>query len=270
MQKLLFIPLLLAIFFSACKQDSKTADTKEPSLTASPDMLGGYWIAIDFCARANQYGSVLQAVENAYRPYTYALTFNPGMPDSVGCYNGFETWNVPVKYNADTLELVGAIQGRSVFLIYDSKGNQDMTMFSFIDGNTRLDKFIKSKAGAKDGAAAFHVALNHNLFSGMFTPLGKGAKTSVQFTPGGFIQGLKEYDRYEVCAGGDCFVANDLIDIVTFSKAQTQNSEKILGYRYSAQNDTLTFYNMVNTNPNEKGAFAVGKVAYQFLRKKAE
>ncbi len=270
MQKLLIAFLLLAVFFSACKQDSKNADTKTPALTASPDMLGGDWIAMDFCARANQYGSVLQATENAHQPYSYSLTFNPGMPDSVGCYNGFETWNVPVKYNADTLELVGAIQGRSVFLIYDSKGNQDMTMFSFIDGNTRLDKFIKSKAGAKDGPAAFHVALNHNLFNGIFSPIGKGASNNVTFTPGGLIQGLKEYDRYEVCAGGDCFVANNLIDIVTFSKAQAENSEKILGFRYSAQNDTLTFYNMVNTNPNEKGAFAVGPVAYKFSRKRAE
>jgi len=270
MQKLFIAALLCATFFSACKQDSKKTDTQSAPLTASPELLGGHWIAMDFCSRANQYGSVLQAMNNAHRPYTYSLTFNPGKPDSVACSNGFETWSLPVKYNADTLELVGAAQGKSIFLLYDSQGEKDLTMFDGTSGSTKLDKFIKSRATTTDGAGAFKMALNHNVLNGIFTPIGKGAPGNVRFTPDGLIQGLKDYDRYELCSGGDCFVAGDVIDIVTFSKAKTENSDKILGYRYSAQNDTLVFYNMLNSKPDEKGAYTVGSAAYKFSRKRVE
>ena len=268
MQKLLFSILLLAFFFSACKQDSKTADTKVAVLTASPDLLGGYWIAMDFCSRANQYGSVLQAMNNAHLPYTFAMTFNPGQPDSVTCYNGVETRKLHVKYNADTLELVGARQGKSIFLVYDSQQEKDLTMFDATTGQVRLDKFIKSNAEVPDGYAAFLVALNHNVLGGVFTPSGKGATGDVQFTPGGFIQGLKDYDRYALCTGGDCFVAGQAIDVATFSNSKVENSDKLLGYRFSAQNDTLTFMNLLNTNPEEKGAYKANGVAYRFVRKK--
>src|SRR5690606_39026206 len=106
MRKLLFSILLLALICTACKRDSKTAGATAATLTASPALLGGHWIAMDFRSRANQYGSVRQAMNNAHLPYAYAMTFNPGQPDSVTCYNGIETWTLPVKYNADTLELV--------------------------------------------------------------------------------------------------------------------------------------------------------------------
>jgi hypothetical protein len=269
MQKLLFSILLIAVFFTACKRDSKTADTNAAVLTASPDLLGGYWIAMDFCSRANQYGSVLQAMNNAHLPYAYAITFNPGEPDSVTCYNGTESWNLQVKYNADTLELVGARQGKSVFLVYDSQQEKDLTMFDATTGQVHLDKFIKSNAKVNDGYAAFLVALNHNVLGGMFTPLGKGATGDVRFTPDGLIQGLKDYDRYAICTGGDCFVAGQTIDVVTFSNSSVENSDKFFGYRFGAQNDTLTILNLLNTNPDEKGAYKAGNVAYKLVRKKA-
>jgi hypothetical protein len=253
MQKLLFVTLLLFVFCSACKRDSKTADTNTVSLTASPDLLAGHWIAMDFCARANQYGSVLQAMNNAHLPYAFAITFNPGQPDSVTCSNGMETWSLPVKYNVDTLELAGAVQGKSIFLLYDSNKEKDLTMFDVTSGQAYLDKFIKSKAGTQDGYTAFLVALNHNLFNGLFTLQGKGATGDVIFTPGGFIQGLKDYDRYEVCTRGDCFVAGQAIDVVTFSNSKIENSAKMLGYRFDAQNDALTIFNLVNSKPEEKG-----------------
>jgi hypothetical protein len=269
MQKLLFLPFLLCLFFVACKQDSKTSDTPTVSRTANPNLLGGFWVAIDFCSRANQYGSVLQAMNNSHAPYAYALTFNPGQPDSVTCYNGFESWNLPVKYNADTLELVGARPGKSVFLIYNSQleRDNDITMFDATTGRVQMDRFIKSNAGTVDALMAFRVALNHNIFGGLFTPLAKGATGDVQFTPGGFIMGAKDYDRYEVCVAGDCFVAGQDIDVVTLSNSKIENSGKPYGYRFSAQNDTLTFFNLLNKNPDEKGTYVVGAPAYKFLRK---
>ncbi len=268
MQKLLSFILLLAFCCSACKSDTKTPDSAAATVTASPALLGGHWIAMDFCSRANQYGSVLQAMNNAHLPYAYAITFNPGQPDSVTCYNGLESWNLPVRYNADTLELVGARPGKSVFLVYDSQQEKDITMFDATTGQVQLDKFIKSKAEAKNGYAAFQVALNHNVLGGLFTPLSKGASGDVQFTPAGLIQGLKDYDRYELCTGGDCFVAGQAVDVVTFFNSKVENSNKFMGYRFSAQNDTLTILRLENTNPEEKGAYKVNGAAYKFLRKK--
>lgn len=270
---LLFLNACLITFF-ACKNEPKNTDPNlpanfTPGETADPTVLAGNWIDLDFCARAAQYGSVLQTMNNSHLPYAYAFTFNPGKADSVTCYNANEVWNLPVKYKKDTLELVGAIQGQKpVYLVYHSHGDKDMTMFDNSSGRTRMDNFIKSKAGTPDGYTAFTTALNHHLFSGQFSTVGKGkAADKILFTPGGLIQGMKEYDHYEVCTGGDCFVAGQEIDIITmYHSKQKESSEKMYGYRYSNANDTLFLYNMVNANPEEKGGYKVGTVAYKLAR----
>jgi hypothetical protein len=269
---LLFSFLIVALF--ACKNETtNNTDPNRPANfqagdIASPTTLAGFWIDLDFCARASQYGSVLQTMNNFHLPYAYAFAFNPGNPDSVTCFNANEYWNLPVKYKKDTLELVGAVQGKSIFLNYHSQGEKDMTMFDNTGGRTKMDRFIKSKAGTKDGYLAFITALNHHLFDGVFTPIGKGAGQKVMFTPGGFLQGITAYDRYEVCTGGDCFIAGQDIDIVTFydAKKGKEASQKFFGYRYNGQNDTLSIFNMVNSNPEEKGAYKVGSLAYKFAR----
>jgi|GEM_PF-399205 len=266
---------LLIITLFACKNEPSTnnVDPNRPpdfqaGDLASPMILAGFWIDLDFCARASQYGSVLQTMNTFHLPYAYAFTFNPSNPDSVTCFNAYESWNLPVKYKADTLELVGAKQGKSIFLNYHSQGEKDMTMFDNTSGSTKTDRFIKSKAGTKNGYQAFTTALNHHLFSGIFAPVGKGGGGKVGFTPGGLLQGVKDYDRYEVCTGGDCFIAGQEIDIVTFydAKKGKEASEKFFGYRYNGQNDTLSIYNMVNAKPDERGGYKVGTIAYKFAR----
>jgi hypothetical protein len=272
----LFANLLVFTFFS-CKQDSKNVsqDPNAPTNAqagdrANPKVLAGHWIAMDFCSFANQYGSVLAAMNNAHLPYAYAITFNPAKPDSAVCYNAFESWTLPLRYKSDTLELLGARPGKSVFLIYHSTGGKDITMIDPTGERTQLTNMIKSKANTVDGYTAFTTALNHNLFSGVFSPIGKTVGTDVQFTPGGFIMGMKEYDRYEVCTGGDCFVAGQDIDVVKFSNSKDrEKSAMFFGYRYNGQNDTLTIFNLKNTNPEEKGAYKVASPAFKFTRKKS-
>jgi hypothetical protein len=268
---LLFNVLIITLF--ACKNDPKGVDPNRPQNLqagdpANPTNLAGHWINLDFCARASQYGSVLQTMNNSHLPYAYAFSFNPGNPDSVTCYNAFESWNLPVTFKKDTLELKGAFQGKSIFLTYHSQGEKDMTMFDNSSGHTNMDNFIKSKAGTKDGYTAFTTALNHHIFNGTFKPVGKGGGTDVSFTPGGFLQGMKDFDRYELCTGGDCFIAGQEIDIVTFFNAKKgkENSEKLFGYRYNGGNDTLSVFNMVNAKPDEKGGYKVGTLAYKFAR----
>jgi hypothetical protein len=264
------IVILTAI---SCKQDQKNIDPNRPSNfqagdPASPEVLAGHWINLDFCARVGQYGSVLQTMNNSHVPYAYAFTFNPGVPDSVTCYNAFESWNLGVKYKKDTLELLKAVKDKSVFLMYNSQGDKDMTMFNSTAGRTQMDNFIKSKAGTKDGYLAFTTALNHHLFQGTFTPVGKAAGSKVSFTPGGFLVGVNGFDRFEACIGGDCFLAGQDIDVVTFydSKKGKEASMKFFGYRYNGGNDTLSIYNLVNSNPAEKGAYKMGSLAYKYSR----
>lgn len=273
MQRFFTLILFVSLAFAACKQDPKNP-ANDPSYQtpeappASPLQLGGQWIAMDFCSRANQYGSVLSAMNNAHLPYCFAFDVNPDRPDSVTCYNGFETFNLATKYDNDTLILLNARPGKNLYLVFDSKGDRSITMFDATTGTAQMDRFVKSKANARDGYGAFLIALNHNLFGGTLTPVGKGGSSQVMFTPGGLIQGLSEYDRYRVCTAGDCFVAEDRVDVITLSKKKGENTtQKMFGFRYSAQNDTLTLYNLLNKNPNEKGAYAVGGVAYRFLRK---
>ena len=116
----------------------------------------------------------------------------------------------------------------------------------------KLDRFVKSKADVTNGYAAFTAALNHNLFGGIMLPL--GSRDTILFAPDGFILKWNTYDRYDVCTGGDCFVAEE------------PGTEKIFGFRYNGTNDTLTFYNLVNTKPNEKFAYEIKGPAFKFRR----
>lgn len=271
MQKAVFILILISSVLGACKQDRKnTGEQQDTDLHASPKQLTGNWIAMDFCARANQYGSVLQAMNNAHLPYAYAITFDPARPDSAICDNGMETWSLAVKYNVDTLELVNARPGKSVFLIYNSEGDKDMTMFDVTTGTAQMDRFIRSKADTKSGKTAFLIALNHNVLDGVFTSASKGVTGDVLFASAGTIQGLKDFDRYELCVAGDCFVTGDAIDVITLSNSKQEGSEKMFGYRFDGQNQTLSLFQLINKNPEEKGAYAVGAEVFRFTRKKAD
>lgn len=274
MQKALAALAALILLLGACKSDNKSGDKAEkaPAPGASVTMLAGHWVAMDFCARANQYGSVLAAMNNAHLPYSYAFSFNAAKPDSVECFNGFEDYFLPIHFSNDTVEIKGARQGKSVYLVYDSQDSKELTLFDATTGQANTDRFIKSKAEAKNGYSAFLAALNHNLFSGSFHLTGKGADPkakSIQFSPGGFIMNFAPYDRYEVCTGGDCFVGEEPIDIITLSNSKKEGSEKMFGFKYDGGNDNLTFYNLIDKNPKEKGAVVLGAPAYQFSRKKA-
>ena len=268
----LFANLLIFTLF-ACKQDPKISEGVpvhiQPGEQANPTVLAGHWIAIDFCAFANQYGSVLDAMNNGHLPYAYAITFNPAKPDSALCYNAVESWTLPIRYKVDTLELMGARPGKSIYLIYHSKTDKEITMIDPTGDRVQLDRFIKSKAGTVDGYTAFTTALNHNVLNGVFALLGKGSGGQITFTPGGFLQGLKGYDRYELCTGGDCFLAGQDIDVITlFDSKDEVKTTKYFGYRYNENNDTLTLYNLINKNPEEKGMYKVAAPVYKFSRKK--
>ena len=261
----------LLLLLSACKPDSKSTGDQSGIHNDTRSLLAGHWIAMDFCRHVNQYGSVLNAMKFSHVPYAYALTFDPNRPDSVICYNGMERWTLPVKFNADTIEMVGARPGKSAFLVFHSQGDKDMSMFDGTTGQVYLDNFVKSKSDVGNGYAAFTLALHHNLFSGVFSEIGKGAAgQEIQFNPDGFIVNWKPYDVYAACTAGDCFVMDNDMDVITLAKSADVNTQKMFGFKYSAQNDTLTLYNIADPTPEEKGGYVTKGVAYRFFRKKSQ
>lgn len=273
MNKLFLIALVVLGTCVACKQDAQKNGVNGSKLPEETiNTLAGHWVAIDFCGRVKTYGSVLEAMNETHLPFAYGITFNPAYGDSVECFTGDERFKLPFKMNVDTIELKNARgENKSVFLILVEQGEEkEMTMFDPSPSGTQIDRFIKSKAGVPDGYQAFLTALNHNLFSGAFSLSGKGGEKNIQFEPGGGITKFKDFDRYEVCTAGDCFIAGPVVDIITLKKAKTENSEVMFSYKYSANNDTLTLYNMIEQNPEEKGTSIVGKPAYKFLRKFSE
>lgn len=273
MNKLFLIALAVLCTCVACQQDAQKKGANGSKLPEETiNMLAGHWVAIDFCARVNNYGGILEAMNETHKPYVYALTFNPAFPDSVECFNGVEQYKLAFTMRVDTIELKGArAENKSVFLVIsDQDKEKEMTMFDPAPSGTQMNRFIKSKAGAANGYMAFATALNHNLFSGAFTQVGKGGASNILFTPGGFIQKFKDYDRYAVCTAGDCFVAGPYVDIIALKNSQKENAEQVFSFKYSAKRDTLTLYNLVEQNPEEKGIFTIGKPVYTFLRKSAE
>jgi hypothetical protein len=265
-----FLALAMICLWAACKQDAKNAAAD--SATTNAEQLAGHWYAMEFCQRASQYGSVLGAMNNGHLPYAYALTFNPAFPDSVTCSNGVNTWSLAVKYDQDTIELVQANKGKSIFLVYDSKSaERNITMFNSTGGRTEMDQFTKSKTSLQNGYAAFEMALNHNVIGEAYTPLNKtGVAAKVMFQPNGKVAGINGFDRYRLCTAGDCFVGGDAFDVLLLSNAQTEGSEKMFGFNMGNTNDTLTIYNLNNPNPAEKGSRSTAGIAYRLLKVKQQ
>lgn len=263
MHKFFALGVFILIALSACKQDNKGSGGS-PNDDTSAGTLAGFWIPIDFCTRAGKSGSILKAINDGNKPYSYALSFDSANPDSVTCYNGSETWKMHVTYRKDTLEIKKAYGDLSIYLIYDPTDNKDLTMFDGTSGSTVLNRFILSKAQVMNGSDAFLTAANGNIMGGSFRASGKGAE-EVRFITDGTIKGINDYDRYKLCVGGDCMVMTDM-DVITLANSKKADSEKMFGYRFSAKKDTLLFYNLIDQNPAEKGGYVAGTVAQTYLK----
>ncbi|MDX2135293.1 MAG: hypothetical protein SFV52_10910 [Saprospiraceae bacterium] len=258
---------VFTLLIAACKNDAPAGTDKETGVTyaeKNPLQLAGQWINIDFCSRANQYGSVLQTQQNSHKPYAYAYEFFPAITDSVVCYDGEKAWTLPVSIKADTVEVIGAHEGKSVYLVYNSAGQKDITVFDATSGRVKMDRYIKSNAQARNGNGAFAIALNHQLFNGFMIPA--GSKDTVRFTAGGGILNWAPYDRFRVCAGGSCLYAGNDADIILLSNSKKEEPEKPFAFRYNVQRDSLYLYNI---KPVEGGQAPVGSVAYRFRRQPA-
>jgi len=141
-------------------------------------------------------------------------------------------------------------------------------MFDGTSGSTQIDRFTLSRAKVKNGYSAFQTAINTSMMAGNFESAGKGT-VPARFAADGGMTGFKDFDRYELCTGGDCFVMDDM-DVITLRNSKKEEAEKMFGFRFSSKKDSLFLYNLVNQNPEEKGAYVVGGIAQTFLRKNSK
>lgn len=265
MRKFFASGVLVLLVLAACKNDHKSGGSSAEVTNAGT--LAGYWVAVDFSARAAKEGSVLKAMNKYSKPYSYAFGFDSANPDSVSCYNGFENWKMPVVYRKDTIEIPKANGHLSVYLVYDPETNKDLTLFDGTNGKTEINRFTLSRAQVMNGYQAFMTALNSSMMKGNFQSTGKGAE-QVRFMPSGKLDGMKGYDYYELCTGGDCVVMQDM-DVIMLSNTKKPDSELMFGYRFSSKKDTLQIFNLINQNPAEKGAYVPGTVAHTLVNVKA-
>ena len=270
MKKIAFLLFVSLLAFAACKQDKTSGqEGQQENATANPTDMTGHWIAIDFCSRAGQFGSVLSAINNSHRPYAYAFFIDGENPDSIKCYNGEKEWALEANYNVDTIEMKNAANNMSIFLMYDSQGEQGMTMFDGTGKRTRTTQYIKSKSGAQTAYFAFATALNHNLFQGFYTLPG-APKDTIQFTSSGHITNFGPYDRYRVCAENDCFVAGSEIDVITMANTKDKDSLKKFGFRFNTQLDQLSIHKLTPDPEDPDAVYKVGPAIYTFNRIKPE
>lgn len=266
-----FLIFCIFIFQNSCQTDNKkNGRTSAPSSVSGDARLAplyGNWIAIDFCAYCSQYGSVLTAMNNTHLPYAFALTFKESDRDSVLCYNATESWKRPIRFTADTLiEILDARRtGKSVFVAYSPSGNKDLTMYDATQAKTSLDRFTKTNVPEKTGAEAFKTALNHQLMGGEFASTGKSRGT-VRFLPTGEITGLEGYDRYEICTGGNCFIAGQDSDVLILSDSKGQKPPLYAGFKFDPNRTALTLYELKNEKSDQKGSARPGATLYKFTR----
>jgi hypothetical protein len=251
--------ILVTGFFTACKSDPKNTANKNSSSTIQA--IAGAWISEDFIGFATQYRSVLEARNNGRAPFAYALTFDILRPNQVICDNGFETFPLNINIVADTIEMKNAVQGKSIFLVYDSQSSKKIAMYDVSHGNIEISYFTKAPASA-DAIAyqAFLAKLNKAIIVGKYNMVKGKNQVPVSFNEDGSITGL-EYNKYELCTNGDCFVTGTAIDVVSFFK-ENNTQPVFFGYRITPGKDKITLYELKNEKPEEKGAYTVGAPVY--------
>ncbi len=271
MKKLIFSVFVSCLLLAGCKSDgdNKSNSKKATGLVAQ---LAGNWVTLGVCQTIGEYGSVIEATNNTHVPFSYALAFDVNTPDQVVCYNGVKSWQLPINVVKDTIEMVGAKDGKSIFLVVEN-GGQDkvMTMFDGTTDPAQMDVFTKSNAMNTPPSEAFKLALNYNLLGQNYTSISKSnAKPEVMFYPNGIIKGIDPYNHYEICAGGDCFLGGGAFDVIELSNTSDASKPlKNFGFKFSTTNDTLTLYNLENTTNLEKGLHKTIGAAYVLAKKKA-
>jgi hypothetical protein len=254
----------------ACKNSNNTSPEASGAQRADVSTtLAGQWVDIDFCSRVNSLGSIAKIYQKQRRPLALALEFNAGRPDSVLCSDGISTWSLPIKINADTIEVIRGEGKRSVFLMYSPEA-KDLTMFDATEKPVLIERFTKSKGSQGPLKVALANALNHNLLSGSFMKMGGDKNATISFDPIGSVNGLGDFNRYRLCVGGKCLPNGSYLDAIELLSTTDKNTGKWYGLQMSEGRDTLIILNLSYEQRDSFQVTKVGTPLYKLVKKKAE
>jgi hypothetical protein len=257
-----------ALFFiAACQQKSDASNSGTNNSGAQhadvKTTLAGRWVAIDFCSRVSSEGSVAKIFNQRSRPFAVVMEFSAQTPGTVLCGDGDTTWQVPIKINVDTIELIHAVGDKSVFLVYEPD-TKDLQMFNTTSKPAQMDRFTKSTGSMGTINYTFAMALNHNLLNGTYASSGN----KIQFEPSGTMTELGGYNRYRVCIGRECLPDGTNLDAIQLWKQGVTNSPKWFGIRMSPGSDTLSIFDLVQKKTDSTTTNVPGAVKFRLVRQK--
>lgn len=206
MNKYLHFLFLSAIGLCACKSDNDANQTSEKvapkttkaSKTTSTAKYRGHWIDKDFVENMEKNHSVTAI---GVLPSIIELTFPAVLGDSATLVSGIKTnktlFNNP---SADVFTFDG---GK---LVYENIGEQEKLIFTDIANKPHTLIRVGDNEVGGDGKAIQPIVNKHTLVGDYFILDKKGKKGDdfIIFKPDGGIIGMEEFNKYEVCVGGDC------------------------------------------------------------------
>lgn len=206
MNKYILFLSLLTIGLSACQSDEiadKGGEKAKPasrkaSKSTSTAKYRGHWIDKDFVESMEKNRSVTAV---AAMPSIIELTFPATLGDSVTLVSGTKTRKT--LFDSPENDVFTFDEGK---LVYDNLGNVEKLTFTDKAGKTHtLVRAGNDEVGA-DGKAIQAIVNKHTLVGDYFMLDKKGKKGDdfIIFKPDGGIIGLPDFNKYEVCVGGDC------------------------------------------------------------------
>lgn len=206
MNKYILFLSLLTIGLSACQSDEiadKGSEKAKPasrkaSKSTSTAKYRGHWIDKDFVESMEKNRSVTAV---AVMPSIIELTFPATLGDSATLVSGTKTRKT--LFDSPENDVFTFDEGK---LVYDNLGNVEKLTFTDKAGKTHtLVRAGNDEVGA-DGKAIQAIVNKHTLVGDYFMLDKKGKKGDdfIIFKPDGGIIGLPDFNKYEVCVGGDC------------------------------------------------------------------
>ncbi len=203
-----YIPFLFIaiIGLTSCKSDEVSEKSPEKAVSNKPKAskststakYRGHWIDKDFVENMEKNRSVTAIPA---LPSIIELTFPATLGDSATLVSGTKTTKTLFESREnDEFTFSG---GK---LVYDNLDNVEKLTFTDKANKTHVLVRAGNDEIGKDGKAILPIVNKHTLAGDYFMLDKKGKKGEdfIIFKPDGGIIGLPDFNKYEVCIGGDC------------------------------------------------------------------
>lgn len=180
----------------------------------------------------------------------YCLELNFFSDDSVYVFNGFEGYKLAYKKQGDAYVLIDAsFKGDMAFKIQDSTLILKDTAWTGITGFSEFKKI----PDVGEEIYGFERYLNEQIIAGDYLLLTTGETTGpkVSFMAEGSVNGFSDYNKYEVCYGGDCIEtpAEPSYTITFYGKKSTVD----YAFTLDKKNKEISFYELAAPIVDIKG-----------------